>query len=223
VCCFTTTLLTQRLNQRAYPITSTGRYLTNTSAVSYTKKVQKTRLFTPIPNTQAFNVAMIGSAPFNRLSKNKDVQIFAISFRDIEKTLETKVKVDPKTLMPEEFHSDSKFMKTFNKQNSDKLLFRRLYDHKIELKPGKHPSFGPLYGMSQNELLVLQKYLKKNLAKGFIHISFSKAASPVLFARKPGSGLRFCVDYRGFNTITRKNRYPTPLIEEILRQLNKIK
>ena len=77
--------------------------------------------------------------------------------------------------------------------------------------------------MSQNELLAFQKYLKENLAKGFIHISSSKAASLVLFARKPGGGLRFCVDYRGFNIIIRKNRYPIPLIEKTLRQLGKVK
>jgi hypothetical protein len=77
--------------------------------------------------------------------------------------------------------------------------------------------------MSQNELLILQKYLKENLAKDFIRVSFFKAVSPVLFTRKPGGELRFCVDYRGFNAITRKNRYPISLIEKTLRQLNKAK
>jgi len=112
---FITTPLTRRLSQRVYPITTTGRHLTNTSAASYARKVQKTRLLTPTSNIQAFNVAMIGSAPFNLLSKKKDVQIFAISLRDIEKALETKVEMDPKTLVPEEFHSDPRFMKAFSK------------------------------------------------------------------------------------------------------------
>jgi hypothetical protein len=44
-----------------------------------------------------------------------------------------------------------------------------------------------------------------------------------LFAKKSGGGLRFCVDYRGFNAIIRKNRYLIPLIEETLRQLGKVK
>jgi hypothetical protein len=68
---FITTLLTRRLSQRAYPITSTKRYLINTSAASYARKVQKTHLLIPISNIQAFNVAMIGSAPFNHLSKKR--------------------------------------------------------------------------------------------------------------------------------------------------------
>jgi hypothetical protein len=58
---------------------------------------------------------MIGPAPFNLLLKKKNVQIFVISLRNIEKALEIKVKVNPKILIPEEFHSDPKFIKVFNK------------------------------------------------------------------------------------------------------------
>ena len=39
-----------------------------------------------------------------------------------------------------------------------------------------------------------------------------------MFVHKPGGGLRFCVDYRGLNAITRKNRYPIPLINETLER-----
>ena len=41
--------------------------------------------------------------------------------------------------------------------------------------------------------------------------------------RKPGGGLRFCVDYRALNKITRKDRYPLPLIQETLRNLSEAK
>jgi hypothetical protein len=58
---------------------------------------------------------MIGLALFNLLSKKKDVQIFVISLRDIEKALETKVEINLKILIPEKFHSDFRFMKIFNK------------------------------------------------------------------------------------------------------------
>ena len=75
--------------------------------------------------------------------------------------------------------------------------------------------------MSAPELLVLQKYLKENLAKGFIRASSSPCSSPVLFARKPSGGLRFCVDYQALNVITIKNRCPIPLIQETLDRLAK--
>jgi hypothetical protein len=49
--------------------------------------------------------------------------------------------------------------------------------------------------MSVKELQVLYKFLKENLNKGFIRASTFSAASPVLFAKKPGDRLRFCVNY----------------------------
>ena len=48
-------------------------------------------------------------------------------------------------------------------------------------------------------------------------------ASSVLFAKKPGGGWRFCVDYRKLNEITKKDRYPPPLIEETLARLSSAK
>lgn len=43
------------------------------------------------------------------------------------------------------------------------------------------------------------------LDKGFIYASSSPALAPVLFIRKPGGGLRFYIDYRGLNIITKKD------------------
>jgi hypothetical protein len=42
-----------------------------------------------------------------------------------------------------------------------------------------------------------------------------------LFAKKPGGGLRFCIDYRNINSKTIKNRYHLPLIKETLNRLGK--
>ncbi|KAJ1593500.1 hypothetical protein NDA15_003918 [Ustilago hordei] len=67
----------------------------------------------------------------------------------------------------------------------------------------------------------LRRYLDENLEKGFIRPSKSPARSPVLFVPKKDGGLRLCVDYRGLNEITVKNRAPLPLIEEQLFLLRK--
>ena len=56
-----------------------------------------------------------------------------------------------------------------------------------------------------------------------IRNSNSLAAAPVFFVKKPGGGLRFCVDYRGLNRITKKDRYPLPLIYETFRNIGKAK
>jgi hypothetical protein len=74
-----------------------------------------------------------------------------------------------------------------------------------------------MYSMSDLELQALRAYLDENLEKGFIRPSSSSAASPVLFVRKGDGGLRFYVDYRALNSITKKNRYPLPLINDSLR------
>jgi hypothetical protein len=73
--------------------------------------------------------------------------------------------------------------------------------------------------MSRDELLVLKKYLEENLPKGFIRPSKSSAASPVIFIKKPSRGLRLCVDYRGLNRLTVKNRYPIPLVRKTLNRI----
>ena len=77
--------------------------------------------------------------------------------------------------------------------------------------------------MSRDELLVLRKELTLLLNKGFIRVSNSPAAAPVLFAKKPGGGLRMCIDYRALNAITKKDRYPLPLIHETLNNICKAK
>ena len=59
--------------------------------------------------------------------------------------------------------------------------------------------------MSKDKLLVIKKYINKYLNKGFIYSNISLAATPILLAKKLGGGIRFCVDYRGLNTITIKN------------------
>ena len=58
--------------------------------------------------------------------------------------------------------------------------------------------------------------------KGFIRASNSLVETPVLFVKKEG-GLRFCIDYRGLNDITRKYRYPLPLIKETLSGISKVR
>lgn len=77
--------------------------------------------------------------------------------------------------------------------------------------------------MTKEELLILRKTLTELLDKNFIRASNSPASAPVLFVKKPGGGLRFCVDYRALNAITKKDRYPLPLITETLRSLSKAK
>jgi hypothetical protein len=69
----------------------------------------------------------------------------------------------------------------------------------------------------------MQEYLTNNLSKSFIVNSKALFASFVLFVCKADRSLRFCIDYRKLNAITKKNRYPLPLINETLARLAKAK
>jgi hypothetical protein len=99
----------------------------------------------------------------------------------------------------------------------------RTCNYKIELFLGKLLSAGPLYNISKDKLLVFYKFLNKNLAKGFIRTSVLLVVLLVLFAKKPGKGFCFCIDYYVLNTIIIKNYYPLFLIQEILAWLSKTK
>ena len=49
------------------------------------------------------------------------------------------------------------FSSVFSPKLANKLLLYRPYDYEIKLKEGKEPLFGPLYGMSRDELQALKE------------------------------------------------------------------
>jgi hypothetical protein len=61
--------------------------------------------------------------------------------------------------------------------------------------------------------------VKQLLQRGLISTSTSPFASPILLVQKKDGTWRFCVDYRRLNSITVKNKFPMPLIDEILVEL----
>lgn len=91
--------------------------------------------------------------------------------------------------------------------------------HRIDLVEGSKPPYGPLYPMNEAQYGTLREYLAENLANGRIEHSVSEAGAPILFVPKKDGGMRLCVDYRGLNKVTIKNRYPLPLIGDLLDRL----
>ena len=71
-----------------------------------------------------------------------------------------------------------------------------------------------------DELKELKLQLDDLLKKGFIKPSVSPWGAPVLFQKKKDGTYRLCIDYRGLNRQTIKNKYPLPHIDELLTQLN---
>jgi hypothetical protein len=148
-------------------------------------------------------------------------RLYQVTLEEVNEELarrELSEKSEPK--LPEELKG---FQDVFSPKEAEKLPPHRDYDHEIKLVEGKKPPFGPLYPMSQAQLLALKAWLEENLRKGFIRPSSSPAASPVLFVQKPDGALRLCMDYRGLNAVTVKDRYPLPLTKETLNNLKGMK
>jgi len=107
----------------------------------------------------------------------------------------------------------------FDNDSAAILPAYRAIDYTINLMDKKEPLYGPLYSLSARELRVLREYIAKELKSGRIRYSTSPAGAPLLFVPKLNGELRLYIDYRVLNSITIKDRYPLPLIEETLDRL----
>ncbi len=156
-----------------------------------------------------------------------------ITFDEVDKLCQDRLEEEMLQLLPGGENEDVKqlilqklpahlvdFADVCSKKESDVLPPHRDCDHRITVKADAKPMPPrPLYQMNRDQLQMLKEYLIDNLGKGFIVASKSPRASPVLFARKPGGGWRFCVDYRQLNLRSEVDQYPLPLIDEVLAKL----
>ncbi len=111
--------------------------------------------------------------------------------------------------VPEDYHD---LRAVFSRSRATSLPPHRPYDCSIELLPGTMPPRGRLYSLSAPERGALENYLTESLAAGIIVPSSSPAGAGFFFVKKKDGYLRPCIDYRGLNDITVKNRYPLPLM-----------
>ena len=179
-------------------------------------------------------IASVGAAAFkllaSRKSREEGNKCFAMTMNDIDTALaqhqraainplevnELTEETDVLTKLPSEYHD---FVDVFDRTKADELPPHRTYDHKIIIEGEGQMPRSKIYPMSGDKLQKVKEYLKENLKKGFISPSTAPYASPVLFVVKPNGSLRFCVDYRKLNALTRRNRYPIPLIDETLARV----
>ena len=114
--------------------------------------------------------------------------------------------------LPPVLVSYSDLAEVFSKQIANILPPHQLYDCSIDLYPGTIPPRGSLYSLSAPESKAMREYIREALASGFIRPSTSPTGAGFFFVSKKDGGLRPCIDYRGLNNITVKNRYPLPLM-----------
>ncbi len=168
------------------------------------------------------NIAMIEASAFNMMNKRKNVNLFFVILKDVEKDLEkhNKSNIVIKNVFSVEYHE---FLNVFDKKAFNILVSHRFYDHKIVLKKDAVLEYTLLYKMFEEKLKIVKKYLEDNLKKRFIAANRSSFVSFVMFMKKTNESLKFCVDYRKLNQLTKKNRYSLFFIDETLAHLRKVK
>lgn len=118
--------------------------------------------------------------------------------------------------VPQVYHD---LKEVFNKSRATALPPHRPYDCAIDLLPGTSPPRGRLYSLSAPEHQAMKNYVEESLKAGVIRPSSSPAGAGFFFVGKKDGSLRPCIDYRGLNDITVKNRYPLPLMDSAFDQI----
>ncbi|XP_056698524.1 uncharacterized protein [Spinacia oleracea] len=97
---------------------------------------------------------------------------------------------------------------------------RGVFDHAIPLLPDANPVNIRPYRYPLQQRDVIEQLVQEMLDRGIIQNSASPFASPVVLVGKKDGTWRLCVDYRELNNRTVKNKFPIPVIDELLDELS---
>ena len=96
----------------------------------------------------------------------------------------------------------------------------RAVEFTIDVIPGTTPIAKTQQRMAQPELEILKEQIDEYLAKGFIRLSSSPWGALVVLVGKKDGGKRMCINHRGLNHVTIKNKYPLLRIDDLFDQLS---
>ena len=91
--------------------------------------------------------------------------------------------------------------------------------HRIEIVPGAKPIYQQPYRCGIERRKAEEAEVQRMLQARVITPSNAEWASPVILVPKPDGSLRFCVDYRKLNSITVRDSYPMPRMDECIDSL----
>ena len=93
------------------------------------------------------------------------------------------------------------------------------HEHSVILKEGSQPICERPYRYPFYQKSKIEKIFKELLEVGSIRASQSPFSSPVLLVRKANGSWRMCIDYRSLNKAIIKDKYPIPMVDELLDEL----
>nr|GEV52932.1 putative zinc finger, CCHC-type [Tanacetum cinerariifolium] len=100
------------------------------------------------------------------------------------------------------------------------LLPKRTHDHRIPLIEGVSPVNIRPYRHPPIQKDAIQAMVKELLESGVIKPSHSLFASPIVMIKKKDNYWRMCIDYRQLNKNTIKDKFPIPVIDELIDELH---
>src|SRR5258708_5014190 len=157
------------------------------------------------------DICMVSALTMAKIWRDPGTPTFVISMADL--TPLQPMAADTLNNIPAKYHN---FSDVFSGEKVGTLAPHRPYDLQINVEEGAKPIHGPIYSLSPLELAALREFLKEHTKSGFILPSKSPWGSPVLFVKKKDGSLRLCVDFHALNRVTEKDRYPLPLISDLL-------
>ncbi len=162
--------------------------------------------------------AILQRAPTDdETEKEQQIPKDQLLFTDVRKThipeLDEELKKSDDIILPD---IDGKIIKTINENK----LRRETLEMPIDLidEPHKIP-YRPYRRLSHREEEECTKIIEKYIRDGIIQPSNSPYGAAVLFAPKKNGKLRFCVDWRPLNNVTKKNSAHPPDTSDCLAQL----
>ena len=91
--------------------------------------------------------------------------------------------------------------------------------HHINVDPSAQPIYQQPYRAGPKAREFEKQEIDRMLAEKVIEPSDAEWASPVVFVPKKDGTLRFCVDYRKLNAVTKRDSYPIPRMDECIDSL----
>jgi hypothetical protein len=95
-----------------------------------------------------------------------------------------------------------------------------VHDHSIPLVPGSLPPNIHPYRHPFSQKNEIEKMVQELLNAGIIHPSTSPYSSPVVMVLKKEGSWRMCPDFRALNKLTIKDKFPIPVIDDLLDELS---